>query len=147
MSKTKTKNRSVPRNAPRDFGLVFSVCQGCKTENPAWIHSEKRECHNCKIDPDLHLNLTKALREQYNHLAKQWNTLFRESMLRKMKVLIYYAVEHGKYKSYNEACHKLYTQYAMRGIKSSLRDLAYYCLLYTSPSPRDRTRSRMPSSA
>ena len=24
---------------------------------------------------------------------------------------------------------------------------AYGCLLYTSPSPRDRTRSRMPSSA
>jgi len=26
-------------------------------------------------------------------------------------------------------------------------DLAHTCLLYTSPSPRDRTRSRMPSSA
>ena len=26
-------------------------------------------------------------------------------------------------------------------------DWAYICLLYTSPSPRDRTRSRMPSSA
>ena len=26
-------------------------------------------------------------------------------------------------------------------------DLKYTCLLYTSPSPRDRTRSRMPSSA
>eukprot|EP00656_Telonema_subtile_P044811 TRINITY_DN51065_c0_g1_i1.p1 TRINITY_DN51065_c0_g1~~TRINITY_DN51065_c0_g1_i1.p1 ORF type:complete len:185 (-),score=40.38 TRINITY_DN51065_c0_g1_i1:48-602(-) len=26
-------------------------------------------------------------------------------------------------------------------------DLIYTCLLYTSPSPRDRTRSRMPSSA
>ena len=26
-------------------------------------------------------------------------------------------------------------------------DLVYPCLLYTSPSPRDRTRSRMPSSA
>ena len=26
-------------------------------------------------------------------------------------------------------------------------DRAYTCLLYTSPSPRDRTRSRMPSSA
>ena len=25
--------------------------------------------------------------------------------------------------------------------------VAYACLLYTSPSPRDRTRSRMPSSA
>jgi len=27
------------------------------------------------------------------------------------------------------------------------RDWTYICLLYTSPSPRDRTRSRMPSSA
>ena len=26
-------------------------------------------------------------------------------------------------------------------------ELFYNCLLYTSPSPRDRTRSRMPSSA
>ena len=26
-------------------------------------------------------------------------------------------------------------------------NLPYSCLLYTSPSPRDRTRSRMPSSA
>ena len=30
---------------------------------------------------------------------------------------------------------------------SSALDLYYLCLLYTSPSPRDRTRSRMPSSA
>src|SRR5665811_686484 len=28
-----------------------------------------------------------------------------------------------------------------------LKALTYICLLYTSPSPRDRTRSRMPSSA
>ena len=27
------------------------------------------------------------------------------------------------------------------------KKLPKYCLLYTSPSPRDRTRSRMPSSA
>ena len=27
------------------------------------------------------------------------------------------------------------------------RDVVFTCLLYTSPSPRDRTRSRMPSSA
>ena len=27
------------------------------------------------------------------------------------------------------------------------KELADVCLLYTSPSPRDRTRSRMPSSA
>ena len=28
-----------------------------------------------------------------------------------------------------------------------LYDKGFICLLYTSPSPRDRTRSRMPSSA
>ena len=34
------------------------------------------------------------------------------------------------------------------GIKSGLTKVNdYLCLLYTSPSPRDRTRSRMPSSA
>ena len=31
--------------------------------------------------------------------------------------------------------------------RPSVTDLALSCLLYTSPSPRDRTRSRMPSSA
>ena len=30
---------------------------------------------------------------------------------------------------------------------STARHYAHVCLLYTSPSPRDRTRSRMPSSA
>ena len=32
-------------------------------------------------------------------------------------------------------------------IAENLDDLITDCLLYTSPSPRDRTRSRMPSSA
>ena len=31
--------------------------------------------------------------------------------------------------------------------KNGVRVFYYICLLYTSPSPRDRTRSRMPSSA
>ena len=31
--------------------------------------------------------------------------------------------------------------------EAALQALAEACLLYTSPSPRDRTRSRMPSSA
>ena len=37
----------------------------------------------------------------------------------------------------------LCTMYGTRGS----RDKFSHCLLYTSPSPRDRTRSRMPSSA
>ena len=34
-----------------------------------------------------------------------------------------------------------------RAIKKSQGNIDNTCLLYTSPSPRDRTRSRMPSSA
>ena len=34
-----------------------------------------------------------------------------------------------------------------KSIKGVLLDQSIVCLLYTSPSPRDRTRSRMPSSA
>jgi len=33
------------------------------------------------------------------------------------------------------------------GPQTALVSMAHTCLLYTSPSPRDRTRSRMPSSA
>ena len=32
-------------------------------------------------------------------------------------------------------------------IEQAEQGVDYFCLLYTSPSPRDRTRSRMPSSA
>ena len=32
-------------------------------------------------------------------------------------------------------------------VKKNIEDRLNPCLLYTSPSPRDRTRSRMPSSA
>ena len=37
---------------------------------------------------------------------------------------------------------------AAMSIPFRIEDIPYnFCLLYTSPSPRDRTRSRMPSSA
>ena len=35
----------------------------------------------------------------------------------------------------------------IRAKAESVKGSYNYCLLYTSPSPRDRTRSRMPSSA
>ena len=37
--------------------------------------------------------------------------------------------------------------YESNRLKSSRVEQTSGCLLYTSPSPRDRTRSRMPSSA
>ena len=38
-----------------------------------------------------------------------------------------------------------WTDFMISKYKTNTQPL--YCLLYTSPSPRDRTRSRMPSSA
>ena len=43
-----------------------------------------------------------------------------------------------------EAARKAYEEL---GGKVVLKSQVLVCLLYTSPSPRDRTRSRMPSSA
>ena len=39
------------------------------------------------------------------------------------------------------------TVFKRSGIRRKLKPETYLCLLYTSPSPRDRSVSRMPSSA
>jgi DNA-binding CsgD family transcriptional regulator len=53
--------------------------------------------------------------------------------------------------SENTVKNHLYRIYKKMGVNSRTAAIIYYhsysCLLYTSPSPRDRTRSRMPSSA
>ena len=51
--------------------------------------------------------------------------------------------EDGQSSLYREIFERL----ASRHYRSQEIDDALSCLLYTSPSPRDRTRSRMPSSA
>ena len=56
------------------------------------------------------------------------------------KVKPYYAFSY-KVLSFDTLC--LTLSYKVNGLANKL----YNCLLYTSPSPRDRTRSRMPSSA
>ena len=46
--------------------------------------------------------------------------------------------------------HEVTSPQAFEGLRNSNRKVRHpnlTCLLYTSPSPRDRTRSRMPSSA
>ena len=40
-----------------------------------------------------------------------------------------------------------YGQFRFQKVDGSIRELMCTCLLYTSPSPRDRQKSRMPSSA
>ena len=52
----------------------------------------------------------------------------------------------GEFDSLQREMEQLFGGWSGDGIRSG-RAGAYPCLLYTSPSPRDRTRSRMPSSA
>ena len=51
------------------------------------------------------------------------------------------------YTNHFEEAEKANGRWAMLGFVALLGAYITTCLLYTSPSPRDRTRSRMPSSA
>ena len=46
-----------------------------------------------------------------------------------------------------EAANNIVAKYPKGKQQSAVMALLYICLLYTSPSPRDRSLSRMPSSA
>ena len=46
----------------------------------------------------------------------------------------------------DDACNDAFEEWSMNFTERQFGDFVG-CLLYTSPSPRDRTRSRMPSSA
>ena len=60
-------------------------------------------------------------------LLENWDTRFER----------WYMTLHGKKIAYFSAVQKMPWK----------TEQPYYCLLYTSPSPRDKCRSRMPSSA
>ena len=57
-------------------------------------------------------------------------------------VALYCAIELASFK---KSTHSI--QYVDPNIDKANEEFIKACLLYTSPSPRDRTRSRMPSSA
>ena len=65
-----------------------------------------------------------------------------------MKTVIYQYYD-GETTSGNEAGRKAMEEYALRIGSEYIyeQDPYWSCLLYTSPSPRDRQKSRMPSSA
>src|SRR5664280_2191165 len=97
-----------------------------------------------KIDKEL-LPATECLKDTVDRFLPYWHETIKPAILHKQKVLI---VAHGnslralvKYLD-NMSDEEILKINIPTGIP-----LLYDCLLYTSPSPRDRTRSRMPSSA
>ena len=63
----------------------------------------------------------------------------------KLEILITEAEIASRINTLSEQISKAYEQTDQLVVIGLLR--GSFCLLYTSPSPRDRTRSRMPSSA
>ena len=74
---------------------------------------------------------TEALRAQFETLVFGWHELTRQI------IPVMRAQGHGR----------IIQNSSVLGFAAMPYRGAYNCLLYTSPSPRDRTRSRMPSSA
>ena len=66
-------------------------------------------------------------------LSKAYSETARVDISRIEQALVMYKINEGNYPSEDEGISKLVE--------------GGYCLLYTSPSPRDRSSSRMPSSA
>ena len=89
-----------------------------------------------------------AKRDYYDVLGVSKSASFEElkSAYRKLAVKYHPDKNPGdkaaedKFKEASEA-------YGVLSDKSKKENYDNFCLLYTSPSPRDRTRSRMPSSA
>ena len=73
-----------------------------------------------------------------------------DNLLSAFQEMVNYAIKKGLKKGYS--LKKLHAE-CYQAFKSKydfhthIYPQAYSCLLYTSPSPRDRTRDRMPSSA
>ena len=93
--------------------------------------------HNDYYDPKLKYERIKKLKNYENYIH------FMEDIADKEKI-------DKIFRSYK--IDKVINLAAQAGVRYSIENpLAYInsniCLLYTSPSPRDRTRSRMPSSA
>ena len=74
-----------------------------------------------------------------------------QAKIEQKKKLSQYQSEQLKYwnreTSYVRGKHRIGTGLSRAQSDAYSKAMATLCLLYTSPSPRDRTRSRMPSSA
>ena len=98
--------------------------------------------------PWLRQPVEKELEALITELHDLWQCFDRDLRQGKLKHLDYDSV-HKKLSSRKLKLAPEETLQANFYDKLPVRDIAdiFRCLLYTSPSPRDRTRSRMPSSA
>ena len=80
----------------------------------------------------------------YLHIDKRATELFQQIKKVKMQKAGFYLIE-NPIKVYWGDISQVQVEYLL--FETALSHGPYACLLYTSPSPRDRQKSRMPSSA
>ena len=86
-------------------------------------------------------NIAKACGYSPYHLSRRFRQVRGYTIKQYVEAL---KIQHSIEKLLNTSPAKTVTSCA---IGAGYNSLTTFCLLYTSPSPRDRTRSRMPSSA
>src|SRR5665811_1183773 len=107
----------------------------------------KFEKHDWARDPEL--GLIDTILEQNPHLI----ALLQEDITRGQKASVFGRKDTPSVEQimraaiYKELKGLEYRELEYHQIDSRICSMFINCLLYTSPSPRDRTRSRMPSSA
>ena len=96
------------------------------------------------------MNYLQSNNNRYRHhfciFAKYRINMKREILYQKIAGTIAWQIKTGIWKA-GEKLPSLRTISNEYGVSLNTAIQVYYCLLYTSPSPRDRQKSRMPSSA
>ena len=151
--------RDAARNSSRRTRSCGEVCSGERNNMKLrkWHDADKKRRMEL-VRPDI----DRIIRESGLPISddKAWRILLTKSSSRKLKT----RMELQTRKKMYTQCGKIFSTSAKVNLhaapnapvkkrprreaeKGKMCTQCYNCLLYTSPSPRDRTRSRMPSSA
>ena len=134
-------------NAPLHLGHMLEQAQ-----TDIWVRFQRSRGHHCRYvcADDAHgtaimLSAEAANRKPEAHIAAIQAQHERDSA----GFLIQFDHYHSTHSPENQRWSETIFKRLEAGGHIAVRDItqAYDCLLYTSPSPRDRQKSRMPSSA
>ena len=130
------------RSSPPEVQVHLAISQAIAVANSRTPRRRRRRRALARGDDQTlsefrHLTIC----ENWRHLAQMMKTQYRREVWEETRTwIIAFKAAQRLPQKVDSVPHQLLKQIA------NCLDL-WHCLLYTSPSPRDRTRSRMPSSA